>query len=219
MNRWRQVSRLTVVLGLPWFALPWLLGCSPQLAAPVSNGATQLPFDRVSDTRGISPTAAFASEAVPVGTEISVRLRFPLSSADSRVGDSFQAMLDEPLFVAGKILAPPGAPVAGKVVATKASGGLHDPGYLRLTLASIALNGKIIPLRTSSIFTKGGSYQKCPPATAPGSERNGKSSAAGAAADSATSSVTSRDPNCGDVRFSTGHRFTFHLAQPLLLQD
>lgn len=193
MKRWRQVGRLSVVLGLSWFTLSWLVGCSPQLAAPVSNGATNqghLPFNRVSDISGISPTAAFASEAVPVGTGISIRLRFALSSADSRVGDSFQAILDEPLFAAGKILAPPGAPVAGRVVTTKASGGLHDPGYLRLTLASIALNGKIIPLRTSSIFTKG-----------------------------ATTSVTSRDPNRDDVRFSTGHRFTFHLAQPLLLQD
>jgi len=195
------------------------VGCSQQLAAPVSNGATQLPFDRVSDTRGISPTAAFASEAVPVGAEISIRLRFPLSSGDSQLGDSFQSTLDEPLFVAGKILAPPGAPVTVRVVATKASGGLHDPGYLRLTLASIALNGKIIPLRTSSIFTKGGSYEQRAPAAAPASEANSKTSAAGAATHSATSSVTSRDPNRDDVRFSTGHRFTFHLAQPLLLQD
>jgi hypothetical protein len=226
MKRWRQSSRLTVVRGLAWVTLAWVtlvwvVGCSRQLAVPGSAGTTdrgQLPFDRVSDSRGISPTAAFASESIPAGTEITIRLRLALSSADSRAGDSFEAVLDKPVVVAGKTVMPRSAPVTGRVVATKASGGLHDPGYLRLTLASIAMNGKSISLQTSSIFAKGGSYEKPnQAATAHVSEAEG--SAAVAAMDSGTGSQTSRDPNRGDVRFSTGHRFTFRLAQPLQLQD
>lgn len=208
MKRWRQASRRTVVLGLAGIALVWVVSCSRQLAVPSSaktGDSGQLPFERVSDGSGISPTAAFASESVPVGTEITVRLHLPLSSADSRVGDTFEAVLDDPVVVAGKTVVPQGAPLIGKVVAAKAASGRHHPGYLRLILASIALNGKSISLQTSSVFAKGGSYEKrSRPAT-------------GTAPDSATGSKTSPDSNRGDVRFSTGHRFTFRLAQPLNL--
>lgn len=199
-----------VWLTLVWLTLAWEVGCSRPLAVPRSGGTAgsdPLPFDRASDNRGISPSAEFTSVSIPEGTEITVRLRSALSSADSRVGDSSEAVLDEAVVVAGKTAAPRSAAVVGRVVATKASTAPHDPGYLRLTLASIALNGEIIPLQTSSIFAKGGSYEKR------------ESSAAGAVADSGSGSETSRDPNRGNVRFSTGHRFTFRLAQPLHLQD
>jgi hypothetical protein len=220
MKRWRQASRLTLAGGVAWVSLSWatlagVTGCSRQLAAPGSVETTdsgQLPFDRVSDGRGISPTAAFASESIPVGTEITIRLRLALSSTHSRAGDSFEAVLDEPVVVVGKTVIPPSTPVTGRVVATKASGGRHDPGYLRLTLASIDMNGKSIPLQTSSIFAKGGFYRN-------GSKSDGEGSVAGSAMDSVTGSETARDSSNGDVRFSTGHRLTFRLAQPLPLHD
>ena len=221
MKRWQQGSRLTVVLTLTWVTLAWMTGCSRQIAVPGSGGtagSSQLPFDRVSDNSGMSPTDGFTSEGIPAGTEVTIRLQLALSSADSRVGDSFEAVLDEPLVVAGKTVVPRSAPVTGRVVATKASGGRHDPGYLRLTLASIAMNGKSIPLQTSSIFAKGRSYEKRnQAATAHGSEAD--VSVARASVSSATRSESRRDPNRGDVRFSTGRQFTFRLAQPLHLQN
>jgi hypothetical protein len=221
MKRWRQASRLTVVLGLSWLTLAAATGCSRQLAGPGSAKAAdsgQLPFDRVSDGSGISPTSAFASESTPVGTEITVQLRLALSSADSRVGDTFEALLAEPLVV-GKAVVPRGTPVMGTVFAAKAAG-RYGPGYLRLALASFEMNGKSIPLQTSSIFTKGRSHdQRSQLATAHGSKPENDSVAPGALADSATSSEPSRKLNRGDVRFSTGHRFTFRLAQPLHLSN
>jgi hypothetical protein len=226
MNRWRLANQLTVVLALAWvglacLTLAWLTGCSRQLAVPGSVETTDrshLPFDHVSDSTGISPTSAFAFESIPVGTEINVRLGLALSSADARAGDVFEAVLDSPMVVAGKTVVPPSVRLTGRVIATKASGGLHDPGYLRLTLASIAMNGKSVPLQTSSIFTKGGSNEKPnPAATAHVWAARAEGSASVATADSGTGSKTSPDPNSGDVRFSTGHRFTFRLAQPLHL--
>jgi len=158
MKRWRLGGRTTVIL-----TLTWLTGCSRQLAVPGSAGnavSRELPFDRVSDNSGISPTAGFTSDAVPAGTEITIRLQLGLSSADSRVGDSFQAVVDEPVVVAGKTVVPRGTPAAGSVLAVKASGGPHDRGYLRVTLASIEVDGRPVALQTSSIFAKGGSYEK-----------------------------------------------------------
>jgi hypothetical protein len=46
------------------------------------------------------------------------------------------------------------------VVEAKSSGRLHDSGYLRLTLASITINGKVIPVQTSSLFAKGANHNK-----------------------------------------------------------
>lgn len=221
MKTWHSASRRTLVLGLAWVSLAWATGCSRQFAVPGSAKTVdsgQLPFDRVSDGGGISPTAALDPASVPVGTEITVQLRSPLSSADSRGEDTFETVLAEPVIVSGQTVVPQGTPAIGKVVAAKAAGGRRDPGYLRLILASIVLNGRSIPLQTSSVFAKGETHGKrSQPASADGSEL--ENAAAGTAVDSSTGGEPSRDLNRGDVRFSTGRRLTFHVAQPLRLPN
>ncbi len=222
----RTVARGAVCVTLAWVTVAWVIltwttGCSRQLTVPGSNrtaDSPQLPFERVSDSGGISPTAGFTSDGIPVGTEVAIRLQMMLSSADSRAGDSFQAVLDEPLMVAGKTIAPRGTPVTGSVVAAKASGGRTDPGYLRLTLASMVMNGKSLPLQTSSIFAKGGGpNQKLKATTIESSAITGKGSGAEAAVNSSHGTGISINPAPGDVRFSTGHRLSFRLAQALHL--
>ncbi len=218
MRRWRPPSRLTLALTLVWATLVWMTGCSRQLAVPGSTGTTstgQLPFDRTADRSGVSPTAAFASEGIPAGTQISIRLGAALSSADAQAGDSFDAVLDESVIIAGKTFVLRGTPVTGRVVDTKV-GARHDPGYLRITLASVALNGRSIPLQTSSIFTKGGWYEKLKAATN-ASQADGKGTGPEAVAQSAAGTGPSYTAIPGDVRFSTGQRFTFRLIQPLHL--
>jgi hypothetical protein len=218
------VSRPILALTFAWVMLAWMTGCSRQLAVP-GLGATadsnrQLPFDRASDGGGNSPTAAFTADGIPTGTEIIIRLRSALSSADSRVGDSFEAALDVPVIIAGKTMVSQGSRVTGRVVATKASEGFHHPGYLRVTLASISVNGKSISVQTSSIFAKAGSYEKPKTATAAIDryKADGKGAMTEAVADSGTGTGSSYAHGKGDVKFSTGHRLTFRLVQPLPLQ-
>jgi hypothetical protein len=218
MKRWWSTGRLTAVLTLACGTAAWVTGCSRQLAAPVSTGtanSSQLPFDRVSDNSGISPTAGFATDEIPAGIELTVRLQLALSSADSRVGDPFQAVLDEPVVVAGRTVLPRGTPFTGSVLAAKASGGLQDPGYLRMTLVSMAVDGKSIALQTSSIFAKGGSYKSRKTPMVKSSESDGRGEVAESAVNSGSGSDLPFHPSQGDIRFSTGHRFTFRLAQPL----
>ena len=221
MKRWRRMVGLGV-LGLIFVGLA---GCSRQ-PVPVSSAASnggKLPFERVSESGGISPTAGFAFDGIPAGTEFTVRLQMGLSSADSRAGDSFQAILDEPLVIAKKTIAPRGTPVTGSVLAARASGGLNDPGYMRLTLASIVMNGKPVALQTSSIFVKGGFYARRKPTPIRSSETNGKATAVepavGGGNETAIHPVAGNpsqgNPNQGNVRFSTGRRLSFRLAQPL----
>jgi hypothetical protein len=218
MKKWRWAGRLTAVLTLACGIAPWVTGCSRQLAVPAS-GATgdnhQLPFDRISENGGISPTAGFATDEIPAGIELTVRLQLALSSADSRVGDSFQAVLDDPVVVAGRTVLPRGTPFTGSVLAAKASRGPQDPGYLRMTLVSLAVDGKSIALQTSSIFKKGGSYKSRKTPTVKSSESDGSGEMADSAVNSGSGSASFFLPSQGDIRFSTGHRFTFRLAQPL----
>ena len=225
MNGCRRASWL-VMVALGWTSLVLLFmscltGCSRHIAVPASGASSdhgQLPFDHPTDGNGISPTSAFAFESIPARTEITVRLRIPLSSADSRIGSSFEAVVDEPLVQAGKTVLPRGCGVTGRVVAAKASAGPHDPGYLRLTLASIAMNGKSVPLQTSSIFAKGPSYERLDHVSVASRSSNPSEVSVGSPyAD--TSSRNDPAPSSDDVTFSTGRRLTFRLTQALQLQN
>jgi hypothetical protein len=221
--RWRNIPLDLALITLMGVGSTGMTACSRQFAIPGSSetaNRSQLPFDRVSDRGGISPTDGFAADGIPAGTELTIRLQIPLSSADSRAGDSFQAVLDEPLIVGGTTLVPRGSPITGSVTAAKPSRGLHDLGFLRLTLASIAMNGKSIPIQTSSIFAKGASYQRRKGLAMPGSEADAKAALLESEANSnneigASSYPRDSYPGHGNVKFSTGHRLTFRLAQPL----
>ncbi len=144
--------KVRLLLGLP--VCLWLLvGCSGVNARPPGGLAT--------DTSGRQlPFTESKPLVLPENTMIYVRLQQPLSSATAQVGQSFSAVLDEPLVVDGQTAADRGVNVAGKVVAVRESGHLHHAGYLRITLTSIQVNGRELPLETSSMFAGGGSFKK-----------------------------------------------------------
>ena len=98
--------------------------------------------------------------SLPAGTPLTIRLQSGVSSASSHSGDTFDAVLDEPVIIQGQTVVPRGATVTGRVVEAKASGHLQDPGYLRLTLDKISISGKAVAVQTSSLFVKGGSHEK-----------------------------------------------------------
>jgi hypothetical protein len=138
---------LTVCLGL-------LAGCSGVNAHP--------PAGMAGDSS--SRELPFAKEAAPLlvheNTMVYVRLQQSLSSATAQAGQKFSAVLDAPLLAGDQTVVPGGAPVTGTVIAVRNSGRLHNAGYLRITLTSIEVNGREIPLATSSVFAGGGTYKK-----------------------------------------------------------
>ena len=178
-------------LGLPVvsFALAGMLGCSRQQAiVPPASADHALPFATASDTSRPSPTEAIASPEIPAGTTIILRLQQPLSSADCHIGDVFTASLEDPVVIQDHTLAPKGSAVTGTVISAKPSG-LDSPGYLRLTLSTVTLDGKKIHLHSSSVFGKG----NVPHA--------------------------SRGTSGHDAKFSTAQRLSFHLIDPVILQQ
>ena len=155
------VSMMLIIVVLMSLALT---GCSQHESIPISeqtpSADQHLPFDATSDKAGIFPTGSLTPTAIPVGTPVAVRLRTFLSSATSRPGDSFEAVLDEPIYVRGRMVAPRGARVTGRVLDARAAGELQEAGYMRLALIAVSLNGQSLPMQTSSIFVKRGSHAK-----------------------------------------------------------
>lgn len=192
-----------------------LLGCSRREGLPLAEESVSadqhLPFDAASDKGGISPTGSLAPAAIPAGTPVTIHLRLSLSSASSRAGDPFEAVLDEPIIVRGHTLAPRGAILSGRVLDARASDQFQEAGYLRLGLTAISLNGKSIPIQTSSIFMKRGSHEQ-PNVTIIRDGSGNKGALIGASIDApgTTYATGSRDVGVAPER-----RLTFRLAQPL----
>jgi len=181
------------------------LGCSRQLNVHTSDGdknSDQLPFEYTADKTGISPTASLIAAEIPAGTPITVRLQAAMSSAASHSGDGFDAVLDKPILLQGQTIAPAGSAVRGKVLAAKASGHRQDPGFLRITLTEISLNGRFLALQTSSIFVKGVSREKRNLAVRGGAD---------AARVGALSTYAISNKDAG---FSAEQRLIFRLTQP-----
>jgi hypothetical protein len=194
-----------------------LAGCSQRETlplAPESASADQhLPFDAISDKGGISPTGSLAPASIPAGTPVTIHLRLSLSSASSRPGDPFEAVLDEPIIVRGHTLAPRGAVLTGRVLDARASDQFHEPGYLRLGLTAISLNGKSVPIQTSSIFMKRGSHEQRNVTIIRDGAGN-KGALIGASVDAPGTTYAT---GSSDVGVAPERRLTFRLAQPLPL--
>jgi hypothetical protein len=172
-----------------------------------------LPFDATSDKTGISPTGLLAPAAIPAGTPVTIHLRLSLSSASSRAGDPFEAVLDEPIIVRGHTLVPRGAVLSGRVLDARASDRFQEAGYLRLGLTAISLNSKVLPIQTSSIFMKRGSHeQRNVTIIRDGSGNKGTLIGASVDAPGTTYATGSMDVGVAPER-----RLTFRLAQSLPL--
>jgi hypothetical protein len=92
---------------------------------------------------------------LPAGTLVTVRLEKSLSSARSDASGAFTAVVDEPIIIDGATLVPRGAGVAGRIESARASPVKRDTGYVRLTLNSITIAGRDLPVQTSSLFARG----------------------------------------------------------------
>jgi hypothetical protein len=186
-----------------------------------SHDEQTLPFDQTSTTTGSSLVPA--SEELLAGTPLTIRLRTVLSSESSRPGDSFDALVDEPVVVEGRTLLPRGTIVSGTVLSSKASSELHGSGYLRLTLSSMVVNGVSIPLSTNSIFAKASSHQSGPTARSALAATNLDNPAGNGhevllGAGTPGRPITDYRHGTNDVHFTMERRLTFRLKHTLSLK-
>jgi hypothetical protein len=200
----------TVLLVVSFVFFLLVDGCGRPPAESSSNSETQkLPFDRRPRSSGVSPSRTLIPSTTKLleGTPIPIRLKNALSSASSHAGDTFSGTIDEPVIIDGQTLVAGGTLATGRVLEAKPAGSspgraadrAAEPGYLRIVLVSLNLEGRLVTIETSSIFAKGGLRE----------ERN---SVPGAA-----SGASQRDRD-RDIAFGVDRRLNFRLAQTVDLR-
>jgi hypothetical protein len=184
-----------------------LVGCNGVQAHPPTTdadmpAARQLPF------------AEAKPLVVPANTPVYVRLQESISSSTAHEGQNFSAVLDQPLVVDDKTIAPEGTPVTGTVVAVRESGRLHNLGYLRIALTSITLNGKPTPLQTNSVFV-GGDRKRNIAVVGSGKGGTALLNALASGGKNSTANKPDAEPGKKRVGFGADYRLGFRLTQPL----
>jgi hypothetical protein len=150
---------------------------------PVPPPSTEEPETQVSDnqsppiqlrrpTQGSNPenppgtSAGIASSAdygatpdsgitLPVGTPITIRTTTAIDTDRNRVGDFFDALLEQPLVWQKQTIFPRGTTIKGRIAYAKESGKLTGQSQLVLELTELMANGKSYLLRTSDYTETG----------------------------------------------------------------
>jgi hypothetical protein len=173
--------------------------------SPTQADQRQVPFENSSNTpgnaaggvsspdqnKGQKGEAALPfrdTQDLPAGTLLTVRLKNSVSSENPGQSLMFGAVVDEPVRVEGNTLVPRGTRVAGRVESARTSQMKRNRGYIRLTLDAIDLDGRQLPVQTSSLFVHGNTPQMNP-------------------ADAADSPQV--------IHLESGRRLTFRLIEPV----
>ena len=122
-------------------------GTSPSVPSKQPTAPTAIGEDEVAKSA--------PSVTIPAGTRISVRTIDAIDSTKNRTGYRFQASLEQPLWVDGKMVVPKGADVYGRLDESKESGTFAGRSQLKLQLTGIVVNGQTLPLATGEYAISG----------------------------------------------------------------
>jgi len=115
--------------------------------SPSTQNAAAAGATNATDAR---PAKAASREVeLPSGAIVPVRLDRALSTVRNRAGDTFEAILDEPVVVDGTEMLPQGTKFSGHVTISEASGRLEGRAVLGMTLDAFDTNGHHYLITTS----------------------------------------------------------------------
>ena len=162
---------------------------------------------------------------VPADTAIEVVLDESLSSKTATPGQSFQATVEAPVEIDGKVAIPKGAHATGTVKDAKAAGRFKGASLLELALKSVEVNGKTHEISTSApAFSHKGKGKRTAVAVGGGAglgaligglAGGGKGAAIGAAAGAGAGTAGAAFTGKADVVLPAETGLSFKLTAPL----
>ncbi|MGH9378882.1 MAG: YMGG-like glycine zipper-containing protein [Terriglobia bacterium] len=199
---------------------PALTVPTPAAPAPPSRPAATAP-PKLAVSAGTAVT-------VPAGAQVQVRMIDTVDSQTDKVGDKFQASLDQPLEVNGQLVAARDSTVYGRLVASSQAGRVEGRSELRLELTGINIGGHIVPISTSTYDVAGKSRGKqTAERTGIGAglgavigaiAGGGKGAAIGAGIGGGAGAASQVITHGQDVHIPSETLLDFTLAQPLTVQ-
>jgi hypothetical protein len=134
---------------------------SATVSSPAANDASQPPAASRPDPPAPSAGAESASSprkagvTLPVGTPLTIRTSTEIDTDRNRVGDTFDATLEQPVVSGDQTLFPRGTTVKGRIAYAKESGKLTGQSQLILELTELEMDGKLYYLRSSDYAEAG----------------------------------------------------------------
>jgi hypothetical protein len=118
---------------------------APAAAAPAAKPAATAPVKTV---------------MVPAGTKVNVRLTQGIDVDASKAGQTFKAIVDDPVIIAGSTVIPRGASAVVQAVSVQQSGKMKGSDKISLKLNSISFGGMAYPVASEYVEAKGGGEGK-----------------------------------------------------------
>lgn len=94
-----------------------------------------------------------AGISIPADTAVTIRMIDAVNSETARLGQTFRASLDEPVFVDGREVIPRGADVLTKLVGDQQSGKIQGRTVMTLALSTITVNGQPVDVTSTDVQT------------------------------------------------------------------
>jgi hypothetical protein len=94
---------------------------------------------------------------IPADTEVVIRTSAKIDAREADKNREYVVVLDEPLLVDGKELAPKGAEAVLQVAEATSAKGVSGRASLILQLTSVTIDGHRVPVSTASVKTESGS--------------------------------------------------------------
>jgi hypothetical protein len=126
---------------------------SPDRSSPIPTPSVQAAPEQAATVRTDvpAPSPQAATEVLPEGTPIKVRLDQAISSRQNQDGDMFEATLEDDLVVDGKLVARQGSKVVGRLSNVKSSGKVRGRATMSVALASIEVGQEVYRIRTNTL--------------------------------------------------------------------
>ena len=120
----------------------------PAPPPPRPSPGPQGPADR-------NPPLSASTLVVPQGTKVNVRLTQAIDVDASVAGQSFKAVVDDPVTLNGAIAVPRGAAATLQAVAVKQSGTMKGSDRISLKLHSVSFGGNVYEVSSGYVESKG----------------------------------------------------------------